>query len=48
LWQIEKALRLNLPFLYLGYWIKGCGKMNYKTEYRPMELLVANSWTLLT
>ena len=48
LWQIEKALRLNLPFLYLGYWIKDCGKMNYKAEYRPLELLVANRWTLLT
>ncbi|MES3006455.1 MAG: arginyltransferase [Pseudomonadota bacterium] len=48
LWQIEKARRLNLPYLYLGYWIKGCEKMSYKTDYRPLELLVANRWTLLT
>lgn len=48
LWQIEKARRLNLPYLYLGYWIKDCNKMRYKTEYRPLELLVANRWTLLT
>ena len=48
LWQIEKARRLNLPYLYLGYWIKDCDKMRYKTEYRPLELLIANRWTLLT
>ncbi len=48
LWQIEKARRLNLPYLYLGYWIKDCSKMRYKTEYRHLELLIANRWTVLT
>lgn len=48
LWQIEKARRLNLPFLYLGYWIRDCEKMRYKTDFRPLELLVSNKWLLLT
>ncbi|MBT5152605.1 MAG: arginyltransferase, partial [Gammaproteobacteria bacterium] len=34
----------NLEFLYLGYWIKQCQKMNYKMEYKPIELYVNNSW----
>lgn len=42
--QIEEAKRLNLPAVYLGYWIKECQKMNYKTEYRPLEMFVNNHW----
>ncbi|MCL5042611.1 MAG: arginyltransferase [Gammaproteobacteria bacterium] len=44
LWQIEEARRRGLPALYLGYWIKACRKMNYKTEYRPLEMLVNQRW----
>jgi len=47
LWQIEKARRLNLPYLYLGYWIKDCEKMRYKTDFRPLELLIGTKWLLL-
>lgn len=48
LWQIERARGLKLPYLYLGYWIKSSTKMQYKTQYRPIELYVANKWRLLT
>lgn len=48
LWQIEKARRLNLPCLYLGYWIRDSDKMRYKTDFRPLELLIGNKWLLLT
>ena len=41
LWQIEEARRSELPALYLGYWIRNCRKMNYKTEYRPLEMLIS-------
>ncbi|MDT8397006.1 MAG: arginyltransferase [Pseudomonadales bacterium] len=44
LWQIEEARRAGLPYLYLGYWIKDCDKMNYKTQYRPLEMRVRNHW----
>lgn len=47
LWQIEKARRLNLPYVYLGYWIKQCDKMRYKTDYRPLELFTGRSWVLV-
>jgi arginine-tRNA-protein transferase len=48
LWQIQQAKLLDLPHIYLGYWIKQCRKMSYKTEYRPIELLVNNRWIALT
>ena len=44
LWLIGEAQAQNLEFLYLGYWIKQCQKMNYKMEYKPIELYVNNSW----
>ncbi len=44
LWQIEECKRRELPALYLGYWIKDCQKMSYKTEYRPLEMYVNNHW----
>ena len=47
LWQIAEARRLELDALYLGYWIKNCKKMNYKTEYRPIELLINQRWSSL-
>ncbi|MGI9277064.1 MAG: arginyltransferase [Endozoicomonas sp.] len=46
LWQIEEARRLGLDYLHLGYWIKGCRKMSYKMEYRPLEIYVNNQWRL--
>lgn len=47
LWQIGESLRLNLGAVYLGYWIKNCKKMNYKTQYRPIELLINQRWVTL-
>ena len=48
LWQIGETARLGLQAVYLGYWIKNCRKMNYKTQYRPIELFVNQHWAILT
>lgn len=48
LWQIRKCQQMRLPYLFLGYWIKGCQKMQYKSEFRPLELLIDGKWILLT
>lgn len=48
LWQIGEASRLGLAALYLGYWIKSCRKMNYKTQYRPIELFINQRWSRLS
>jgi len=45
--QIKKAQELGLAYVYLGYWIKQCDKMNYKTDYRPLELLINRQWLRL-
>lgn len=45
LWLIEETKRLELQYLYLGYWIKHCQKMSYKTDYRPLEMYIEGHWT---
>ena len=47
LWQAQHCQNLNLPYLFLGYWIKGCEKMQYKSEFRPLEMLIDGSWLRL-
>jgi leucyl-tRNA---protein transferase len=47
LWQIEETRRLGLQHVYLGYWIRDCEKMNYKTRFRPLEMLVNRRWLSL-
>jgi leucyl-tRNA---protein transferase len=42
--QIEQARDMGLDYVYLGYWIKQCQKMQYKTGYRPLELLINRRW----
>lgn len=44
LWQIDYAKALGLDYVYLGYWIKACSKMNYKTNFRPFEVLLNGNW----
>lgn len=44
LWQIEQAQSLKLSHLYLGYWIEQSQKMNYKTNFQPLELLEDGVW----
>ncbi len=47
LWQVAEARRRGLPFLYLGYWVKGSAKMAYKTRFRPLEAYRDGLWSAL-
>ena len=42
--HIERAKRLGLPHLYLGYWVDGSKKMAYKARFLPQERLGMNGW----
>jgi arginyl-tRNA--protein-N-Asp/Glu arginylyltransferase len=45
--QIEIARMRNIPHVYLGFWIEGHPKMDYKTRFRPLELLGSDGWKRL-
>jgi arginine-tRNA-protein transferase len=47
LWQIEQARLLNMPYIYLGYWIRESPKMSYKTNFQPLEALQNGQWQQL-
>jgi len=42
--QIALCTELNLPYLYLGYWVDGCDKMVYKSDFLPQEHFDGNEW----
>lgn len=42
--EIELCRAKGLPWYYLGFWVKGCGTMEYKTDYGPYELLIDGKW----
>lgn len=42
--QVEYARSLGLPYVYLGYWIDGSRKMEYKTRFKPQEQLTPQGW----
>jgi arginyl-tRNA--protein-N-Asp/Glu arginylyltransferase len=46
--HITRARAMGLPYVYLGYWVKGSARMAYKTRYRPIEVLGPKGWTPLT
>ncbi len=48
LWQIEQCRLLDMPYVYLGYWIANSPKMSYKMNYRPIEGLQDGAWAPLS
>jgi arginine-tRNA-protein transferase len=46
--HVVHAARLGLPYLYLGYWVRGSEKMDYKSRFSPLEILEPGGWRLLS
>ncbi len=42
--HILRARDAGLPYVYLGYWVDGSPRMQYKTRYRPIERLGPDGW----
>ncbi|MFZ9396819.1 MAG: arginyltransferase [Erythrobacter sp.] len=42
--HIRRAAAEGLPFVYLGYWVEGSPRMQYKVRYRPLEKLTRDGW----
>ncbi|MCQ8781418.1 arginyltransferase [Mangrovibrevibacter kandeliae] len=42
--HIERTRQLGLPYLYLGYWVDGSQKMDYKIRFQPQEHLHPKGW----
>jgi len=48
LWQVNACQHLGLSYLYLGYWIRDCSKMNYKRRFLGLEGWVEGVWRPLS
>ncbi|RYG07120.1 MAG: arginyltransferase [Caulobacteraceae bacterium] len=45
--HLKQARIVRLPYVYLGYWVQGSAKMDYKAGFRPMEVLRPLGWRAL-
>jgi arginine-tRNA-protein transferase len=46
--HIRRAVQAELPYVYLGYWVEGSARMQYKVRYRPLERLGPSGWQRFT
>ena len=47
LWQIDRCVKSERPYLYLGYWIAQSRKMTYKINFQPIQGLIDGQWQAL-
>ncbi len=45
--HVQRAAAVGMPYVYLGYWVKGSPRMDYKRRFQPLERLTANGWKRL-
>ena len=42
--QVQLARRRGLPWVYLGFWIEGHPKMDFKRRFRPLQVRTREGW----
>ncbi|MFS8038357.1 arginyltransferase [Xanthobacter sp. AM11] len=42
--HVARARQMGLPYVYLGYWVQGSRKMDYKRRFLPQERLSPQGW----
>ena len=42
--HVMRAQRMGLAYVYLGYWVRGSRKMDYKGRFLPQERLTPDGW----
>lgn len=43
--HVRQAQAAGMDYIYLGYWVRGSEKMDYKARFQPLELLAGGGWT---
>jgi arginine-tRNA-protein transferase len=46
--HLAQARRTDMAYVYLGYWVRGSAKMDYKVNFQPIEALGPAGWRLLS
>ncbi|MEM6899117.1 MAG: arginyltransferase [Pseudomonadota bacterium] len=46
--HIQRATAHGLPHVYLGFWVEGSPKMDYKRQFWPLEVLNGETWQLVS
>jgi arginine-tRNA-protein transferase len=46
--HVVQAQLTQIPYVYLGYWVRGSEKMDYKVRFSPIELLRPEGWSLMS
>jgi arginine-tRNA-protein transferase len=44
---VRTGVAKHLPLVYLGYWVRGSRKMDYKARFQPLESLSPSGWKRL-
>ena len=46
--HVAIAREAGLPYAYLGYWVPGSAKMDYKSRFQPLEIFTDGRWSSLS
>jgi arginyl-tRNA--protein-N-Asp/Glu arginylyltransferase len=45
--HVRSAAAKHVAYVYLGYWVRGSRKMDYKARFQPLESLSPSGWKRL-